>query len=125
MPDISHQWGFDLTTGPGGDLSVSTDSELCKQRILRRLLTNLNDYIWQPAYGAGLAGFIGQPGNVARIEAVIRSQIFKEAAVARAPEPVVDVAIAPDGNPSTVYVHVSYADATSGETQILSFPVGP
>lgn len=124
MPDISHQWGSDLTIGPAGDLAVSDNTELCKQRVLRRLLTNTIDYIWQPAYGAGLAGFIGQPGNVGRIRAVIRSQIFKEAAVARTPEPMIDVVVSPEGNPSTVYVHIRYADAISSQTQILSFSVG-
>lgn len=124
MPDISHQWGSDLTVGSAGDLAVSTDAELCKQRLLRRLLTNINDYIWQPTYGAGLAGFIGQPGNVARIQAVIRGQVFKEAAVARTPEPEVDVVVGPEGNPSTVYVHIRYADTTTGQTHVLSFSAG-
>lgn len=124
MADISHQWGSDLTIGPGGDIAVADDAELCKQRLLRRLLTNINDYIWQPTYGAGLAGFIGQPGKVERIQAAIRSQIFKEAAVARTPEPTIDVVVGPEGNPSTVYVHILYANALSNQTEVLSFSVG-
>lgn len=124
MPDISHQWGSDLMIGPAGDVAVSDTIELCKQRLLRRLLTNISDYIWHPTYGAGLAGFVGQPGDIGRISAVVRSQIFKEAAVARTPEPVVEVVVSPEGNPSLVYVHIRYADAASGQADALSFSVG-
>ena len=61
----------------------ATGPLLGQQRVLRRLLTSPGDYIWQLDYGAGLARFIGQPVNPLQIKAVIRSQIFKEAAVAR------------------------------------------
>lgn len=124
MPDISHRWGSDLLLGPTGDLATVSGIELGQQRVLRRLLTNANDYIWQVTYGAGLARFIGQPGSAARIRALIRSQIFKEAAVARSPEPVIDVLVSPDGAAGTVYVHIRYVDAPSGQTQALSFSVG-
>ena len=123
MADISHQWGTDLTIGATGDLVTAMDAVLGQQRVLRRLLTNPGDYLWQPNYGAGLARFIGQPGNALQIGAVIRSQIFKEAAVARTPEPVIDVSFGSAGAPGTVYVHIRYVDADSGQTQILSFSV--
>lgn len=123
MEDISHQWGADLTIGSTGDLAVVAGANLGQQRVLRRLLTNPGDYIWQPGYGAGLARFIGQPGNASQIRAVVRSQIFKEAAVARTPEPVIDVTFAPAGAAGTVYVHIRYVNATTSQTQILSFSV--
>jgi hypothetical protein len=121
MPDVSHQFGSDLTVGPTGDLAVASGSALGQQRVLRRLLTNPGDYIWQLDYGAGLAGFVGQPARVAQIRAVIRGQIFREAAVATTPEPVVDVQF--DGN-GTLFVDIRYADAATGQTQILAFSVG-
>lgn len=121
--DISHQWGADLAIGATGDLATATDAQRGQQRVLRRLLTSPGDYVWQPDYGAGLARFIGQPGNAAQIRAVIRGQIFKEAAVARTPEPVIDVEFSPAGATGTVYVHVRYVDAPSGQTQLLSFSV--
>jgi phage baseplate assembly protein W len=121
MPDLSHQFGTDLMIGATGDLLAVNAPLLTRQRVLRRLLTNPGDYIWQPSYGAGLAQFVGQPANAARIRAVVRSQIFQEAAVAQNPQPVIDV----QGNTdSSVYVYIRYADATSGETQVLSFSVG-
>lgn len=124
MSDLLHQWGSDLLIGPTGDLATASGTQLGQQRVLRRLLTNVDDYIWQLAYGAGLGRLIGQPGSATAIGALIRSQIFKEAAVARTPEPVIDVQVSPDGAPGTVYVHIRYVDAASGQTQPLSFSVG-
>lgn len=121
--DVAHIWGADVQSGPTGDLALVAGTTLGQQRLLRRLLTNPGDYIWQPDYGAGLARFIGQPGNAQRIRAVIRGQMFREAAVAREPEPVIDVRVSPDGAVGTVYVHIRYVDAPSGRTEILSFNV--
>ena len=123
MTDLSHQWGSDLTIGSTGDFACVAGPLLGQQRVLRRLLTGPGDYIWQPDYGAGLARFIGQPGNALQIRAVVRSQIFKEAVVARTPEPVIDVQVSPGGAAGTVYVHVRYVDTPSGQTQLLSFSV--
>ena len=121
MPDAFHQYGGDLAIGAGGDLSVADAALLGQQRVLRRLLTNPGDYLWNPSYGAGLARFVGQPASAARIRSVIRSQIFQEAAVARQPEPVIAVRVAVDGS---VIADVRYADSASGQTQVLSFSVG-
>lgn len=123
MSDIAHQWGSDLSIGPTGDLATVGGPLLGQQRILRRLLTNPGDYIWQLDYGAGLARFIGQPATVLQIQAAVRSQIFKEAAVAQSPEPVITVDAAPAGANGTVYVYIQYVDAPSGQTQTLSFSV--
>ncbi len=123
MPDLWHQWGSDLAIGPTGDVAVSSGPVLGQQRVLRRLLTSPGDYIWQLDYGAGLARFIGQPANTLQIRALIRSQIFKEAAVARSPEPTIDVQVSPAGAPGTVYVYIRYVDALTSQTQILSFSV--
>lgn len=123
MADLFHQWGSDLVVGSSGDIASVSGPLLGQQRVLRRLLTNPGDYIWQYDYGAGLARFIGQPTNPLQIKAVIRSQIFREAAVAKRPEPTIDVQVAPGGAADTVYIYVRYADADTGATQILSFTV--
>ncbi len=121
MSDLQHQFGSDLLVGPTGDVATVSGSALGQQRVLRRLLTNAEDYIWQLGYGAGLAQFVGQPADATRIRAVIRGQIFKETAVARTPEPVIDVVS--DGAGS-VSVQVSYADAKTNVTQVLGFTLG-
>ena len=120
MADAWHQFGADLMAGPTGDIAFAAGATEGQQRVLRRLLTNPGDYIWDPGYGAGLGRFVGQPADPARIAAVVRGQIFKEAAVARRPEPVIDVAADATG---TVSVQIRYADAASGATQVLSFSV--
>ena len=121
MADLALVFGADLAPGATGDLAVVRGSECGRQRVLRRLLTNPGDYIWQPTYGAGLGRFVGQPVSAAQIKAVVRGQIFKEAAVARNPEPVIDVAVDPTGVAS---VSIQYADAQTGDPQLLSFQVG-
>ncbi len=121
MADIWHQFGADLQAGVTGDLAGADGALLGQQRVLRRLLTNPGDYLWQPLYGAGLARFVGAPVDPARIRGVIRGQIFREAAVARSPEPQIDVQAAGDGS---VYVTIRYTDAPSGGTQTLRFSIG-
>jgi phage baseplate assembly protein W len=121
--DIFHVWETDLTTSATGDLALVSGSTLGQQRVMRRLLTNPGDYIWHTDYGAGLASFVGTPANETQITATIRSQIFREAAVARTPEPVVDVQVSPAGALSAVYVNIRYTDSLSGETQMLTFSV--
>lgn len=121
MLDLSHVWSSDLSASSGGDLATVTGSEAGQQRVLRRLLTNPGDYIWQPDYGAGLGSYVGEPVSPATIAATIRSQMYKEASVAHDPEPVIDVQAGPGG---TVYVHIRYADTDTGNGQVLTFSVG-
>ncbi len=121
MQDAAQLWGEDLSVGATGDIALAAGTTLGQQRVLRRLLTNPGDYIWQPDYGAGLGQFIGLPVDASQIRAVVRGQIFREAVVARTPEPVIDVQSNQDGS---VYVHIRYVDAQDGATQTLSFTVG-
>jgi hypothetical protein len=123
MADVFHQWGSDLVVGSTGDIGTIDGPPWGQQRVLRRLLTNPGDYIWQLDYGAGLARFIGRPASPLQIRAVIRSQIFKEASVACQPEPLINVQISPGGASSTVYVYIRYVDAESSQTRVLSFSV--
>lgn len=118
MADLSLQFGGDLGVGPTGDLLLSDNAVLTQQRVLRRLLTNPGDYIWQLNYGAGLGQYVGQPGAPAAIAGVARTQILLEAAVAAAPAPSVAVTAQADG---TVNLSLSYTDAAAGETSALTF----
>ncbi len=118
MPDLFHFWGSDLSLSSTGDLAIADIPVVTQQRVLRRLLTNPGDDIWSPDYGAGLASFVGLPGTVRAIQAVIHGQIFKEAAIAHTPEPTVDLQADPTGS---LYVQIRYADAQTGTTQTLTF----
>ncbi len=121
MADAAQFYGGDLSIAAGGDLATVNGTVLGQQRVLRRLLTNPGDYLWNPGYGAGLGRFVGQPANVARIRSVIRSQLFQESVVARAPAPTIEVSIDPAG---AIIVAITYADAATRATQTLTFTVG-
>jgi hypothetical protein len=120
MADLTLPFGGDLAVGPSGDIMTSDGPALTQQRVLRRLLTNAGDYIWQLDYGAGLAQFVGQPGAPSAIAGVARAQLLREAAVARTPAPVIGAQTGDDG---TVILSVSYADGPSGTTSVLTISV--
>jgi phage baseplate assembly protein W len=120
MADLSLAFGGDLVVSPTGDLALSDGPALTQERVLRRLLTNQGDYIWQLSYGAGLAQFVGKPGAPAVIQAVARSQMLAEAAVVNIPPPDISAVSANDG---TVSLSVRYTDATTQQTSSLSFSV--
>ncbi len=119
VADISHQVGSDLALGPTGDLAAVVDPTEGTQRVLRRLLTNPGDYIWNLTYGAGLGAMVGSPANALAIQGIITSQMLQEAAVAQSPAPQVSVA---SDNAGTVYAYVTYGDAATGTTQVLTVP---
>lgn len=120
MADLALSFGGDLAVGPTGDLALAEGGLLTQQRVLRRLLTNAGDYLWQLSYGAGLGQFVGQPGAPASIAGIARSQMLQEAAVAPSPVPTASAQAGGDG---TVTLTISYADAASGTTSSLSFTV--
>ena len=118
MTDLSLLFGGDLSVNATGDLQLSDGHTLTQERILRRLLTNPGDYIWQLAYGAGLGQFVGQPGAPAAISGVARGQILQESRVASTPAPAISVAM---NNDSTLTLSINYADAQSRQAGALSF----
>jgi hypothetical protein len=120
MQDAWLDWGGDLVLGPTGDLGLADGTYLGQQRVLRRLLTNAGDYVWQLGYGAGLGAAVGRPLQQAELRGLIRSQMLQEASVARTPDPVVTMMA--DGAGS-VSARLQYVDAASQGTEVLSFPV--
>lgn len=115
MSDLTHIFGGDLTVAANGDLAAVAGSTLGQQRVLRRLLTNAGDYIWQLSYGAGLPAMIGTPADAAAITGLVRSQIFLESAVALTPAP--SITVQTDG--TIVSLAITYSDATDTTTQSL------
>lgn len=121
LDDIDHYWGQDASLSAGGDFARANRALRSKQRILRRLLTNPGDYIFQPTYGAGLPKMVGQLVDAARIRGVIRGQMMLEASVARSPAPTIDVQAITNG----VAVRVSYTVLPDRQPVALSFEVKP
>jgi hypothetical protein len=126
LADISHLWGNDAVTSPTGDLGTVTDATRSQQRVIRRLLTNPldangpPDYPLHPDYGAGLARYVGQAVDPAKLRALIRGQMLLEDSVAKNPQPQVTVMVI---NPTTISVYIRYTIAGSGAPATLSFNV--
>ncbi|QEL14795.1 phage tail protein [Limnoglobus roseus] len=121
MTDAAHYFGSDLVISANGDLLVADGLEESKQRVLRRLLTNQKDYLWQPAYGAGLPSYIGLPLDEAAISALIKSQMYLEADVSHDPEPQVTLQSIPNG----ISAQITYFSIENGEPVLLSFDLTP
>ena len=113
MTDLAHNYGGGLALSASGDLLTASGSSATTQRVLRRLLTNRGDYVWQGDYGVGLGRFVGQPARVKQIEALILRQMLVERGVAPSPPPTVTVVSAPGG---VVTATLRYADADTGVT---------
>jgi len=122
MRDLYHYWGNDLQPDTTGDLMSVSGPVQGQQRILRRLLTNPGDYLWQQDYGAGLPAYIGQAVDIGKITALIRAQIALEACVAPLPLPEITVEQMATETSGFV-VTISYTDAPTGTQQVLSFNV--
>jgi hypothetical protein len=123
MYDIFHEWGGDLAIGSGGDLAIAADTTAINQRICRRLLTNPGDYIWNVAYGGGLAQFVGLPANRVDIEAVIMNQLLLETAIPSTPVPQVTTTVI-DPAIGKVGVDIIYADPGSQRSVMLNVTAG-
>lgn len=119
MYDLYHFIGGDISKSPTGDLRPVTGSERGTQRILRRLMTNPDEYIFHPEYGAGLGRKIGQTVNKNEWEALIRGQMLLEDCVAQTPTPQITLTLINEG----VSVFIQYTDAVSGIPETLSFDV--
>ena len=116
MTEAFHYWGSDLAVSASGDLLLADGLELSKQAVLRRLLTNMGDYIWELGYGAGLPQKVGALLDVPAITALIRSQMYLEESVSHDPEPVIAVQAIPYG----VATQINYT-TTDGQQAYLSF----
>ena len=119
MPDVYCNWDDDLALTPGGDLRMVDGIDRGQQRIIRRLMTILSEYIWHPEYGASVPQRIGERLDDELIESVIRSQIFLEAAVARDPPPTIMLRKIESG----VFVRIIYLDASTLHQTSLEFDV--
>lgn len=123
MTDIFLEWNSDLVAGSNGDLLLSSGVLQTNQRVIRRLLTNPGDYLWDLSFGGGLALLVGEPVEPARIESIIRTQLDMEASVAKAPIPSVSVAPLNVAR-GTFAAEIVYSDAESGQSTRLTVPQG-
>jgi hypothetical protein len=123
LVDINHYIGGDVSISSTGDLQGCDGLLRSQQRVLRRLLTNPGDYLFQLNYGAGIQKYIGNNTKAGEIETLIQSQIALEDCVAQTPAPQVIVSPINGGITGGVYIQIQYKDASTGEQVSLNFNV--
>ena len=117
MPDIESMWGADLTLTPSGDLAMVDGDDLTRERLLRRLLTAVQGYLFHLTYGAGIPQRIGDTLDANLIMGVVSAQVRKEATVATQPAPKITVIPILNG----VNVSIKYQSAITGQQIALTF----
>ena len=120
MPDAYLDWQGDFIVSASGGLLLADGIDLSNQRIIRRLCTAVQGYVWHLEYGAGLPQRIGSPARVSAIAAIVRAQIALEATVAASPSPVISVDESTE-NLNAFTINITYTEAASGEPVTLSF----
>jgi len=118
-PDLDHFWGNDLSGSATGDILLVDGDDLTTQRIIRRLMTAVQGYIWHLDYGAGVPAQIGSPLNLDLVRSIIRGQMALEASVARTPATTITVTEILNG----VSVYILFYSAKTGQQATLSFDV--
>lgn len=122
LMEVYQEFGNDLMLSGAGDLIATSGSTLSNQRIIRRLLTNPGDYIWEPTYGAGLGRYIGQlntPDTYNQIKAVITSQMYLETSVSQTPPPIITLT----GLPNELQGSITYTEVISGQQIVVTFNI--
>lgn len=121
--DINQNFGEDIQVSAAGDLAVSSNELRSKQRVLRRLLTSINGYIWHTDYGAGIPAYIGQPigdNTFNQIKSLIQSQILLEESVSQNPAPVISLQMISGG----LFCQINYYLNPTQQPIVLNFSVG-
>lgn len=113
MPDAYLDWKGDFQVSPSGGLLMVDGDDMVQQRLMRRLCTAVQGYVWHGDYGAGLPQKIGSPWSATGIKAIVTSQIYEEASVAISPPPVINVTAAANV-PGLISIDISYTDAVTG-----------
>lgn len=120
--DIDQNFGNDINLSALNDLNTVIGVQRSQQRILRRLLTAVNGYIWEVGYGAGLQQDIGEPISpdlFDKIKSLILSNIFLEDSVSQNPQPVISLQTIQDG----LFCQINYTENPSRNPIVLTFSV--
>lgn len=117
-----HWFGLDTQFAATGDSALASDIIEINQRIVRELMTAPGDYIWQPAYGAGLGRYIGQALSTekfAEITGLIRSIVVKQRDVQRTPGPTITFQSDATG---LLSAQIIYVYAPTGQSVTVTAP---
>ena len=120
--DINCPYGQDIIPSASGDLGTVTGATRSQQRVLRRLLTAINGYIWHTNYGAGIPNFVGQALSTdlfTQLKSLITSQIALENSVAQSPAPQIYLQTIANG----VFCQINYYLNPTQQPIVLNFNV--
>lgn len=117
MSAIAHTMGSDLSLNSAGGLATVSEANQTTQAVLHRLCTNEGDYIWDLTYGAGLPAQIGQPANLANIQAIATQQMALEASVDQTQPVAVTLSQVTTGTYKAV---ITYTDLATQTAQAVS-----
>jgi len=120
VPDVFLEWNGDFIVSASGGLLLADGITLSNQRIIRRLSTAVQGYVWHLDYGAGLLQKIGKPGVPTTVSSIVRAQIALEATVSPTPPPVITVTEVAN-QPGVFIILIQYTFAATGEPVSLSF----
>ena len=120
MADVNHWIGQDFGVSPSGDLASVSGFDYTSQRIVRRLMTILGQYIWELNYGGSLPIRVGQKLDVNALKSIIIAQMLLETTVLQSPAPIVTVTAILNG----ATINIEYVDAVTGKDGVLAFDVG-
>jgi phage baseplate assembly protein W len=117
MYDLNLPWGGDLSLSPQGGTELISGSALTQQRIIRRLLTNQGDYIWDPTYGGNLRQYVDEPFDVAAVTAHVQAQTVLESTV----QSVLSVVLTFQPSLGIATCTINYTASTATGPQVLTF----
>jgi hypothetical protein len=125
LADLDHWFGEDIGVTPTGDIAAATTVTRTAQRVVRRLFTTAttavsSDYPWEPDYGVGLGGRIGDVLDLRLIAARVRGEMLRERSVGRNPPPTVDVTTIQRDTGVVTIIDITYTDL-SGAWHAFSF----
>jgi hypothetical protein len=92
--DLALDWGQDFSISAQCDLQTATDLPLLKQRVIRRILTNKKDLIFEPLFGVGIPQYVSDgisPSIFNEIKQRVIEEIYKEETIARDPAPEIEI----------------------------------
>lgn len=125
MGGLSLDLGGDLGISPSGGVATSDGDVYSRQRVIRRLATNLRivnddgsildcDYLFHDGYGTRLGRAVGDAPSQADLDVIedsVRKALAAEDTVSQTDPPVINFTIVADG----IRLTISYVSALSNK----------
>ena len=118
--DIACQWNSDISFATSGDFATIDGAGWTQQRFVRRLLTAVQGYVWQPLFGAGLPQQVGTTTVADQFQGIVAAQAAMETGIDQSQPITVTVVSDQIGD---VSISVTYTDAQDGSVQTALVPI--